>query len=207
MRAKHGDCTLTGDGRRLPGPFAGEPAPVRLLLVRHGPAGDRLRWRASGRPDSERPLTPGGRDRTRAAVRGLARLVDAPGAVATSPLVRAVETAAILCDGLGAGAAEELAALVHSSPPEAALPWLAAHRRTGLAAFVGHEPHLSRLACWLLAGAGAAGGDGPGRRGTEPFLGLRKAGACLLDLGTRPRPGGARLLWLLAPVQLRRLGR
>jgi phosphohistidine phosphatase len=172
---------------------------VKLLLFRHGPAGDRLAWRASGRPDAVRPLTADGRARTRAAVRGLSRALDPPGAVATSPLVRAVETAAILCRGLGAGAAEELPALEPPAPPDAVLPWLHAHRRTGLAALVGHEPHLSRLACWLLAGEAGAGG--------EPFLGLRKAGACLLDLGTRPGPGRARLLWLLAPAQLRRLGR
>ena len=62
-------------------------------------------------------------------------------------------------------------------------------------ALVGHEPQLGRLAGWLLA------------RADDPFLELKKAGACLLDLGERPRAGSARLLWMLAPAQLRRLGR
>jgi phosphohistidine phosphatase len=62
-------------------------------------------------------------------------------------------------------------------------------------ALVGHEPHLGKLASWLLA------------RTSTPFLQLKKGGACLLDLGARPRAGEARMVWLLTPAQLRRLGR
>jgi phosphohistidine phosphatase len=166
-----------------------------LLLFRHGPAGDRQEWRAAGHADADRPLTRDGRARTRAAVRGLAGVVGRPGAVGTSPLVRAVETAAILCRGLDADPAEEVEALSPEAPPEAILPWLHARRRAGLVALVGHEPYLSRLACFLTAGPG------------KPFLSLRKAGGCLLEVDGRPRPRAARLEWLLAPAQLRRLGR
>ena len=39
---------------------------MMLLLIRHGPAGDREAWRALGKDDFLRPLTADGRARTRA---------------------------------------------------------------------------------------------------------------------------------------------
>jgi phosphohistidine phosphatase len=92
-------------------------------------------------------------------------------------------------------APEELRAIAPSAAPAEVLPWLQARAGLDLVALVGHEPQLGRLASWLLA------------RSAVPFLELKKAGACLLDLGDRPRAGSARLVWLLAPAQLRRLGR
>jgi len=168
---------------------------MKLLLLRHGPAGDRVRWRELGKEDFLRPLTAEGRARTRAAVKGLARLVGPPAAIATSPYARAAQTADLLARAFGVEAPEELDAITPGAPPAAVLPWLAARARLDLVGLVGHEPQLGRLASWLLAGPEA------------PFLELKKAGACLLDLGGRPRAGSAHLLWMLAPAQLRRLGR
>lgn len=168
---------------------------MRLLLLRHGPAADRLAWRAQGKEDFLRPLTPDGRARTRAAAKGLRRVVDPPGAIGASPFARAAQTADILARVFGVEAPEELPAIVPDGAPAGVLPWLESRARLDLVALVGHEPQLGRLASWLLA------------RSKVPFLELRKAGACLLDLGDRPRPGAARLVWLLAPAQLRRLGR
>jgi phosphohistidine phosphatase len=168
---------------------------MRLLLFRHGPAGDRVAWRALGKEDFLRPLTADGRARTRAAAKGLRRIVDPPGAIATSPFARAAQTADILARAFGVEAPEELGAIVPDAAPSDVLPWLESRSRLDLVALVGHEPQLGGLASWLLA------------RSQAPFLELRKAGACLIDLGPRPRPGAARLVWMLAPVQLRRLGR
>lgn len=168
---------------------------MMLLLIRHGPAGDREAWRELGKDDFLRPLTADGRARTRAAVKGLARIVDRPQAVATSPLARAIQTADHVARIFGVEAAEELPALQPDGAPADVVPWLTARARLDVVALVGHEPQLGRLASWLLA------------RSTSPFLQLKKGGACLLDLGPRPRAGGARLVWMLAPAQLRRLGR
>jgi phosphohistidine phosphatase len=168
---------------------------VKLLLVRHGPAEDRVAWRAFGKDDASRPLTADGRERTRAAMKGLSRLLDPPGVIATSPFVRAVETAGELARAFRAGAPEELPAMAPAGPPVGVVSWLATRRDEDLVALVGHEPQLGRLACWLLA------------RTEEPFLAFKKCGACLLDLGERPRAGSARLVWMLAPAELRRLGR
>ena len=168
---------------------------MKLLLFRHGPAGDREAWRGLGREDFLRPLTADGRARTRAAAKGLVRLVEPPGAIATSPFARAVQTADQLARAFGVEGPEELHAIAPHAAPAEALPWLEARSGLDLVALVGHEPHLGTLASWLLAGSAA------------PFLTLKKAGACLLDLGARPRAGSARLVWMLAPAQLRRLGR
>ncbi len=168
---------------------------MRLLLFRHGPAGDRAAWRGLGNEDFLRPLTSDGRARTRAAARGLSRLLDPPGAMATSPFARAVQTGDVLARAFGMEAPDALQAIVPGGAPSEVLPWLEARAGIDLVALVGHEPQLGRLASWLLA------------RSEHPFVELKKAGACLLDLGDRPRAGSARLVWLLAPAQLRRLGR
>ncbi|MEI7706328.1 MAG: histidine phosphatase family protein [Deltaproteobacteria bacterium] len=168
---------------------------MRLLLFRHGPAEDRAAWRAKGRVEARRPLTAEGRVRTRAAAKGLARLVEEPAAIATSPLTRAAQSASLLARALGGPRPETLTQLAPGGRPEEVLRWLACHPAGSLAVVVGHEPDLGCLASWLVSGT----------RGS--FLPMKKAGACLLDLGTRPRAGKARISWVIAPAQLRRLGR
>ena len=166
--------------------------PMELLIVRHGPAGDREKWRASGRPDPERPLTKDGRRKTREAVRGLAELVGAVDLVATSPWTRAVQTAEFVAEAFGAKAVE-LSELVPGRPFEELAAWLKS-RREGRVALVGHEPALSEFASWLMTGRGAS------------VLKLKKSQALLLELKS-PVPGGATLVWSLPPRQLRALAR
>jgi len=84
---------------------------MRLLVIRHAPAGDREAWSAEGKDDRARPLTAAGRRKMREAANGLARLVPRPAALGTSPLVRARETARLAARALGAVRAEEVAAL------------------------------------------------------------------------------------------------
>jgi phosphohistidine phosphatase len=67
---------------------------VRLYLVRHAEA-------ASGEPDDLRPLTAAGRETARALGGRLAAEGARPGAVLSSPLLRARETATELCRALG----------------------------------------------------------------------------------------------------------
>jgi phosphohistidine phosphatase len=58
---------------------------------------------------------------------------------------------------------------------------------------VGHEPYLSSLAGLLLTGRRAS------------VFNFKKGGACLLELD-EPRPGAARLGWLVTARTLRDLG-
>jgi phosphohistidine phosphatase len=166
---------------------------MELLIVRHGPAGDaaeKAAWKRSGRPDAERPLTKDGRRRTRAAAAGLSRVVDGFRLVATSPFARAAQTAALVANALGAELVE-CPALAPGSPLEDALAWLKARREKRLV-LVGHEPHLSRFASFLLTGR------------DRSVLRLKKPHALLLELKTS-EPGGALLAWSIPPRLLRDL--
>jgi phosphohistidine phosphatase len=167
---------------------------MQLLVVRHAPAGDKVEFAASGRPDGERPLTDEGVRKMRAVASGLGRLVDRLDLVATSPLRRARETAEILLAAYDSPPLETVEALAPGSPPAALMPWLEHQASSATVAVVGHEPHLSGLVSWLVAGS------------ARPWLELSKGGACLLDV-ERPAARGAVLRWLIEARILRRLRR
>lgn len=157
--------------------------------MRHGPAGDKDEWRKTGRPDAERPLTAEGRRKTAEAAEGAAGLAGA-GLVLTSPWTRAVQTAERLGARLGCPV-EPTEALLPSAPFEDLARLLNGmeHERV---AVVGHEPHLSRFASWLLGVEGRSA------------LQLKKGQAALLEF-KKAGPGGAALLWSIPPKALRRL--
>ena len=75
---------------------------MELLIVRHGPAGDRAAWANAGRRDAQRPLTPDGRRRTKLAAEGLRAVYGRTELVASSPWTRALQTAAIVARALEA---------------------------------------------------------------------------------------------------------
>lgn len=164
-----------------------------LLVVRHAIAEERAAFARSGKKDDERPLTAAGRTKFEEGVRGLRRIVKSIDLLATSPLVRATETGAILADRYGGIRTVRLAELAPDAKPAALLGWLRAQRRATIA-LVGHEPHLSALVELLLTGKPAG------------FVGLKKGGACLLSLPKPASAGGAELRWLLTAGLLRRLG-
>jgi phosphohistidine phosphatase len=168
---------------------------MELLIVRHGPAGnaaEKAAWKRSGRPDAERPLTKDGRSRTRLAAKGVAGIVEGFSLVATSPWTRAAQTAGLFARALGADLIE-CPTLIPSRSLEDALAWLK-NRREKRVVLVGHEPHLSRLASWLMTGD------------DRSVLRLKKPQALLLELKSL-EPGGAELVWSLPPRQLRTLAR
>lgn len=166
---------------------------MRLLLVRHAIAMDRDEFAETGRPDAERPLTPDGREKMRRTAAGLALLVPAPAILASSPLVRALETTALLAKEWPDADREITAALSPESPHAEFTDWYRKHASRGLVAAVGHEPHLSGLASWLMT------------RRASPVLEFKKGGAALLEFDGRIGAGLAQLRWLLAPGQLRML--
>ena len=120
--------------------------------MRHGPAGnlvEKAKWKLSGK-DDERPLTKDGRRRTREAAAGLARVVEGWELVATSPWKRAAQTAGAVAKALKSDLVE-CPALIPDARLEDALAWLKTRKEKKIA-IVGHEPHLSELASWLLTG-------------------------------------------------------
>jgi phosphohistidine phosphatase len=166
---------------------------VRLLIVRHGPAGDPDEWEREGRDDRLRPLTPKGKKEVRKAAAGLVRLVPALDLLATSPWTRAAQTAEIVNQEYSCQV-EEVEQLTSDHRPEDLMPWLQEQRRHESVGLVGHEPHLGLLVGYLLTGKSAS------------FVDLKKGGACQLDLDDPSRPGSGVLQWLLTDRELRRLG-
>jgi phosphohistidine phosphatase len=166
---------------------------MRLVLLRHGPAGTRdpLAWPN----DRDRPLTEKGLPRTQRACEGIASLEPAIAVVLASPLRRCLQTAECLREVTGPD--------VHLRYTETLAPggtWsdviaeLEALHETSTAVLVGHEPDLGKLAGVLLFGAPAA-------------LPLRKAGACSIEFDNHCAAGKGRLRWFLPPRALRRLAR
>jgi phosphohistidine phosphatase len=165
---------------------------MQLLVIRHAIAEDRERWAHGGSPDAERPLTDDGRRRMRRAAEGLRKVVEKLDFLATSPLVRAVETAEIIAKEYGTDI-ETVAQLAPEHAPDDLLPWLRQQPEEAVVAVVGHDPHLGFLVGWLLTGR------------HESFVELKKGSACLLSFDDPPAPGNATLRWALAPAHLRGL--
>lgn len=163
---------------------------MHLLIIRHADAGDSDEWARTGQPDSERPLSEKGRKQFKRAVNGLVRLVPSVNLVASSPYTRALQTAELLPDGF-ASARATTDTLVPDASPDAFVRWVREQGSRELVAAVGHEPHLSTLATWLIAGL------------EESRIKLKKGGACLISFEKQPGRKAGTLLWLLGPGQLR----
>lgn len=161
---------------------------MRLLIVRHAVAVPRG---TPGIPDPDRPLTPEGEKKFKKAARGLARLLDRPDEILSSPWRRALRTAEMAAEAWGklapkqtealaGGSFEDLAAVLESYPPNARV------------AVVGHEPGLSALLARLL--------------GTpeDERLEFKKGGVAVVEV-KGPLADGGRLLLYLSPKVLRAL--
>lgn len=161
---------------------------MRLLIVRHAIAVPR------GTPDvadEKRPLTKQGRARFRKAARGIARLIQRPDALLTSPWLRAAQTAAILAKAWGRVEPKPAKALTGGTFEEQASV-LDRFPRKATVAIVGHEPYLSALLARLV-------GARPSER-----LALKKGGVAVVEVPGR-LAGGGTLVSFLPPGVLRRL--
>jgi len=161
---------------------------MQLILLRHGIAVDR----SPGIADRDRALTDVGAKKTARAMKGLAKLIDRPAVVLTSPKLRAAQTA-------------EIAAAQFRCPLEAdetladgdarqIIEALAGRNEPRLIA-VGHEPTFSEAVELLCFGK------------TTSSVELKKAGCACIQAPDRPAAGGASLQWLATPKMLRKLGK
>ncbi len=167
-----------------------------LYILRHGIAEDE----APKGDDRARRLTSRGRAKMRAVAQGMHALGLRSDVILTSPLVRAVETAAIVAEVYGGKPApQELPALAAGIPPAETARALRPFVRHDHVMIVGHEPGLSGLASLLLTGSP-----------TAVSIELKKGGLIALDTGQLLRASGsaatgATLLWHATPRQLRRM--
>jgi phosphohistidine phosphatase len=149
----------------------------QLWLLRHGEAEPH-----AARSDDDRRLTPRGEGQSRSAGRALAALEITFQAVYTSPKVRARETAALACEGLGCEVLEH-APLREGFSAHDALELLHADERVLV---VGHEPDFSQVVHDL----------------TGANIDLKKGGIA----GIRMDGASGELIVLLRPRELDRLG-
>lgn len=165
-----------------------------LLVIRHAIAEDKEAFARTGRDDAQRPLTDDGRAKMERVAAGLGRLAPELARLATSPLLRARQTAEIVSAAYDEPPAIETTdVLSPDSEYDDFVRWLNGRDIDGTIAVVGHEPHLGGLLTWLLTGR------------EESHTPLRKGGAALLSFDDAPGPGRAQLIWLLTPGILRRL--
>lgn len=187
---------------------------MRLLLVRHGVAVER-EPQATTTEDDERALTESGARKMRKGAKALAAAVHEPSLLLVSPLRRALETSAILRAHWPDVEQAITEVLRPETRPQDLASFLTASpvadqiRADSLVVIVGHEPHLTRFANWVLTGRDIEGLAVP--------LVLKKGGACLLEVPydtlTRQsgelafKPGGLNgfMHWLLTPSMLRQM--
>src|SRR5690348_4352380 len=125
---------------------------MQVVVIRHAIAVEPEEAAKEKMPDAQRPLTKPGRKKMCAAARGLARVVDRIDVLASSPLVRARQTAEIVAgafDGMKIATIDELKP---GKPLKSVLQWLQGQRADATIALVGHEPQLGMLITYLLAG-------------------------------------------------------
>ena len=163
---------------------------MRLYLVRHGtaePPGDTNQFQ-----DFRRSLTPEGVKKMREVALGLRGLGIGIDSVASSPLVRAKETAEIIAELLKLkNPVEFWDELTPGTPAQQAMAKLQEYENKDSLALVGHQPHLGYLAALLVFGQDSVSLD------------LKKGGVCCIEVDQFPIRPPLPLVWLLPPKILR----
>ena len=171
---------------------------MRLLVIRHARAGSAKEFAKTGEKDELRPITGEGRERMELGAAGLHRLVDTIDVLATSPLVRARQTAEIVAAEFAVAQITDVEELRPGTRPAAFVEWIQEAGSKETIAIVGHEMQLTKLVGLFLTGR------------AEPMVKIRKGAAVLLDVSATGRSHAGlrsgRLLWALTPRQLRLLG-
>jgi len=153
---------------------------VILYFLRHGRA-----EHTEGKEDAARRLTDEGEAQLRAAAALWRRLKVRPQLVLSSPLVRAIQTAGLACDGLGSKkgpvADERLGPGADWDDLASAV---AEHPTAKRVLFVGHQPDFGSMV-ELLAGVHA--------------VRMRPGSMACIEFSGSPTPGQGELAWLLDP--------
>lgn len=164
---------------------------LEVIVVRHAIAceRDRARWR----DDRQRPLSAEGKRKFRAAAAGLAKWLPRPDALLTSPLVRTRQTAEILTQIARWPEGVDCPELAPDAGAAAVLAVLRA-KKVARIALVGHEPNLSTLIAFCIAGPEA---------GT--LVRMKKGAAAVVLFESEIAAGKGVLTALAPPRALRRM--
>lgn len=165
---------------------------MKLILMRHGRAEERLAFaRNGGKDDASRPLTDDGRKRLYRSITGLKQMVPTIDLVVTSPLLRAQQTAEIVAEHYSSPLLQ-LDALAPGGEFGVVVRWLG-QQVAEVVLLVGHEPDLGMLASWFLTGARVS------------FIPMKKGAIVQLGFAGKPAAEQGELQLLLSNAQLRNL--
>ncbi len=159
-----------------------------IYLVRHGIAISREGPNAPA--EAERYLTPKGIEKTKAVARGLRALSLQPELMLSSPYLRAIQTAEIVCSALEypENKLRRTDALKPEAKPAALFEELSRLKAEEVMCF-GHAPHMDEAIAYAL-------------RASSAFTALKKSGVACLEMESLSPPRGA-LVWLQTPKMLR----
>ncbi len=165
-----------------------------LYVLRHGQAEERDGLKYPD--DRERPLTLRGIERLARQVRGMNSLGICPELIVTSPLVRAVQTAEVVREGLTLEMRLEYSNYLEpwAEPREILEELRKAHAAEHSVMVVGHEPHLSSLISLVSSGT------------LNCAIRLKKGALCKLRIPTVDPGRCGRIEWSLTPKQISKLG-
>ncbi len=162
-----------------------------LIVVRHGWAGDAAHFALEGGlNDDRRPIDKRGRREVRQMAKGLRFVFKECSVVATSPLVRAHQTAEVLIENWPRGEKPQLIELKELRPataPEVTWAALSKLKAADVVTIVGHEPHLSKFLSFMLTGD------------TQHPLPLKKGGVAVIEIKSADKRV---LKCLIQPAQL-----
>ncbi len=156
---------------------------MELYLLRHGIAEDA----PPGRADSSRALTPEGRERTAAVVKMARDAGVMPSLIASSPYLRAMQTAEVAAKEFGwKGELLPLVSLVPHGTPQAVWSDVRGLRDESAVLLAGHEPLMASLVAYLLGAP-------------ELRVDMKKSALVRIDMdGSGATPRGV-LRWMLVP--------
>ena len=156
---------------------------MQIYLLRHGIAEDA----APGQSDADRALTAEGREKLRRVLKRAAAAGVAPGAILSSPLRRAIETAEIAAELLGfSGKIGKTRVLAPETSPSDVWEEVRSHKDQRAILLASHEPLMSALTAFLL--------DTPALR-----VDMKKGALVRVDcdrLGSQPK---GMLKWMITP--------
>ncbi len=153
-----------------------------LYIIRHGIAAP------SAASDRERPLTTEGREQLRQLSGWLLRRGDVPSLIISSPLVRAVQTAKVLAEGvdLATDAVVENDVMAPGADPERLCAILSESQSESVA-IVGHSPDVGVYASYFTGGE---------------WLRFGCASIACLEFDELPTAESGLLKWFVGPREL-----
>jgi phosphohistidine phosphatase len=155
---------------------------MKIYLLRHGTAEPR----GPATPEAARQLTPAGKTEVRAVTRQAAEAAGiSPELILTSPWIRALETARMAGKAAGCDKLIETKSLLPDVPPAHIWKEIREHRAAKELMVVGHEPHLSRFAAFLLE--------------APLSVDMKKSALLRIDVQNQEGPPRGVLKWMLTP--------